>query len=160
MLTRTNKGYQHISWRLSVIWFLGFFFRHFILFPIRFMVSIFGLLMLLITGMIIARLPEGNFKISLSRYSNKVTFRILARALSLHATYHDRWEKKTGFSVIHVDILVAFLPFHIHFFQGESCQARRNLRSQSHFSHRRCGPFLRQCVFLCRSSGNLSRSSL
>lgn len=90
MLTRTNKGYQHISWRLSIIWFLGFFFRHFILFPIRFMVSIFGLLMLLITGMIIARLPEGNFKISLSRYSNKVTFRILARALSLHATYHDR----------------------------------------------------------------------
>ncbi|GAV01905.1 hypothetical protein RvY_12541 [Ramazzottius varieornatus] len=90
MLTRTNKGYQHISWRLSLIWFLGFFFRHFILFPIRFMVAIFGILMLLMTAMVIARLPEGNFKVSLSRYSNTVTFRILARALSLHATYHDR----------------------------------------------------------------------
>lgn len=35
MLTRTNRRYEFITWRLTVIWVIGFFVRYFILMPIR-----------------------------------------------------------------------------------------------------------------------------
>lgn len=35
LLTRTNRRYEFITWRLTVIWVFGFFIRYFILMPIR-----------------------------------------------------------------------------------------------------------------------------
>ena len=35
LLTRTNRRYEFITWRLTVIWVIGFFVRYFILMPIR-----------------------------------------------------------------------------------------------------------------------------
>ncbi|XP_055327505.1 glycerol-3-phosphate acyltransferase 4-like [Paramacrobiotus metropolitanus] len=93
LLTRTNKGYQYISFRLSVLWGLGFLFRHFLLFPVRLIVCIFGLLFLIITATICSKLRDGKIKSRLVTYSSLVSFRILARALTLHCTYHDRQNK-------------------------------------------------------------------
>ncbi|OQV25367.1 Glycerol-3-phosphate acyltransferase 4 [Hypsibius exemplaris] len=112
MLTRTNKGYQYISFRLSVIWFAGWWFRHFILFPVRFMIAIAGQILLVLSAMLCSRLPAGKVKTAISRYATKVTFRILARALSLHATYHDRknMAKRDGICVANhtspIDVIV------------------------------------------------------
>lgn len=35
LLTRTNRRYEFITWRLTVIWVFGFFVRYFLLMPIR-----------------------------------------------------------------------------------------------------------------------------
>ena len=35
MLTRTQQNYEFISWRLTLLWFVGFFFRYCFLLPVR-----------------------------------------------------------------------------------------------------------------------------
>lgn len=42
LLTRTNRYYEFISWRLSFIWVCGFFIRYFILMPTRVFVCFVG----------------------------------------------------------------------------------------------------------------------
>lgn len=42
LLTRTNRYYGFISWRLSIIWFIGFFIRYFILMPFRVIICFVG----------------------------------------------------------------------------------------------------------------------
>lgn len=42
LLTRTNRYHEFISWRLSTIWFIGFFIRYFILMPFRVIICFVG----------------------------------------------------------------------------------------------------------------------
>ncbi|CAH1978487.1 unnamed protein product [Acanthoscelides obtectus] len=42
LLIRTNRGYEFISWKLTVIWLCGFFVRYFFLFPLRVIICCFG----------------------------------------------------------------------------------------------------------------------
>lgn len=42
LLTRTNRRYEFITWRLTVIWVIGFFIRYFILMPIRVFICFLG----------------------------------------------------------------------------------------------------------------------
>nr|XP_023014747.1 glycerol-3-phosphate acyltransferase 3 isoform X3 [Leptinotarsa decemlineata] len=43
LLIRTNRGYEFISWKLTVIWICGFFIRYFFLFPLRVIICCFGI---------------------------------------------------------------------------------------------------------------------
>lgn len=42
LLTRTNRHYEFISWRLTVIWVIGFFIRYVILMPCRVFICFVG----------------------------------------------------------------------------------------------------------------------
>jgi glycerol-3-phosphate O-acyltransferase 3/4 len=42
LLTRTNRGYEFISWKLTVIWFIGFLIRYLILMPLRVIICFIG----------------------------------------------------------------------------------------------------------------------
>lgn len=42
LLTRTNRHYEFISWKITVIWILGFIVRYFILMPLRVFVCFIG----------------------------------------------------------------------------------------------------------------------
>lgn len=42
LLTRTNRRYEFITWRLTVIWVCGFFVRYFVLMPIRVLICFCG----------------------------------------------------------------------------------------------------------------------
>lgn len=42
LLTRTNRRYEFISWKLTVIWMCGFVIRYFFLFPLRVFICFFG----------------------------------------------------------------------------------------------------------------------
>lgn len=42
ILTRTNRYYEFISYRLTIIWFIGFFVRYFILMPFRVIICFVG----------------------------------------------------------------------------------------------------------------------
>lgn len=49
LLTRTNRRYEFISWRLTVIWVCGFFVRYIVLMPIRVFTCFLGVSILLDT---------------------------------------------------------------------------------------------------------------
>lgn len=42
LLTRTNRHYEFISWRLTVIWMIGFLIRYFVLMPMRVLICFIG----------------------------------------------------------------------------------------------------------------------
>jgi hypothetical protein len=42
LLTRTNRNYEFISWRLSFIWFVGFLMRYCFLLPLRVLICFIG----------------------------------------------------------------------------------------------------------------------
>lgn len=42
LLTRTNRRYEFISWRLTVIWVIGFLIRYILLMPIRVIICFIG----------------------------------------------------------------------------------------------------------------------
>uniref|UniRef100_A0A182SA24 Uncharacterized protein n=1 Tax=Anopheles maculatus TaxID=74869 RepID=A0A182SA24_9DIPT len=42
LLTRTNRQYEFISWRLTVIWMIGFLIRYFVLMPMRVLICFIG----------------------------------------------------------------------------------------------------------------------
>ncbi|XP_012260243.1 glycerol-3-phosphate acyltransferase 3 isoform X5 [Athalia rosae] len=43
LLTRTNRHYEFISWRLTVIWMFGFIMRYFFLLPLRILICCIGI---------------------------------------------------------------------------------------------------------------------
>lgn len=42
LLTRTNRRYEFISWRLTVMWVFGFFIRYTVLMPLRVIICFIG----------------------------------------------------------------------------------------------------------------------
>lgn len=42
LLTRTNRRYEFISWRLTVIWMIGFLIRYIVLMPLRVIICFLG----------------------------------------------------------------------------------------------------------------------
>ena len=42
LLTRTNRGYEFISWRLTVLWVIGFLIRYLFLMPLRVIICFIG----------------------------------------------------------------------------------------------------------------------
>lgn len=42
LLTRTNRGYEFISWKLTFIWLIGFLIRYLILMPLRVIICFIG----------------------------------------------------------------------------------------------------------------------
>ena len=58
LLTRTDNFYHYKSLRLALIWVSGFLFRYGILLPLRFAITIVGVLWLLFTTAMIGLIPE------------------------------------------------------------------------------------------------------
>ncbi|XP_054723756.1 glycerol-3-phosphate acyltransferase 3-like [Uloborus diversus] len=90
LLTRTNKNYQFISLRLTCIWGIGFFLRYCILFPLRCLITFFGVCWLLLCTSIVGCLPEGRFKRWLYWHVSISCFRVFACACSAIVTYHNK----------------------------------------------------------------------
>jgi len=90
LLTRTNKNYQYISLRLTLIWGLGFFLRYCILFPLRCSITFFGVGWLLLCTALVGCLPEGRFKRWLYWHTSILCFRIFSCACSAIVTYHNK----------------------------------------------------------------------
>ncbi|XP_034235518.1 glycerol-3-phosphate acyltransferase 3 isoform X2 [Thrips palmi] len=89
LLTRTNRRYEFISWRLTVIWMSGFVMRYFFLFPLRVLICFFGVMWLTICTSIVGYVPEGKFKRWLNRRVSIMCFGVLSNALSAVITYHN-----------------------------------------------------------------------
>ncbi|GAB6023164.1 hypothetical protein CHUAL_007987 [Chamberlinius hualienensis] len=96
LLTRTNKGYQFISLRLSIFWFLGFLFRYLILLPIRLLLLGFGVMTLVTSMAFIGYIPSNRLRKILNRRFSLISFRIFSRVFSAIIMYHDRQNMAKG----------------------------------------------------------------
>lgn len=89
LLTRTNRNYEFINWRITVIWVIGFWIRYAFLLPLRVLICFFGVMWLTICTAIVGYVPKGDFKRWLNRRVSIMCFQVLSSALSSVITYHN-----------------------------------------------------------------------
>ncbi|GLV31682.1 Glycerol-3-phosphate acyltransferase 4 [Carabus blaptoides fortunei] len=111
LLTRTNRFYEFISWRLTVIWMCGFVIRYFFLFPLRVLICFIGVMWLTLCTALVGYVPDGNFKTWFNHNLSIMCFGILSSALSSVITYHNSENRpKNGICVANhtspIDVLV------------------------------------------------------
>ncbi|XP_059477664.1 glycerol-3-phosphate acyltransferase 3 isoform X2 [Neocloeon triangulifer] len=111
LLTRTNRHYEFISWRLTVIWMLGFVVRYLFLFPLRVTICFVGVYWLTFCTAVVGYVPAGKFKRWLNSKVSIMCFTFLSSALSAVITYHNPENKpKEGICVANhtspIDVLV------------------------------------------------------
>lgn len=111
LLIRTNRGYEFISWKLTIIWVIGFFIRYFFLFPLRVIICFVGVWWLTLCTALVGYIPEGEWKQRINKYVSIMCFGILSRAISSVITYHDEENKpRNGICVANhtspIDVLI------------------------------------------------------
>ncbi|XP_031843069.1 glycerol-3-phosphate acyltransferase 4 isoform X2 [Nomia melanderi] len=89
LLTRTNRHYEFISWKLTVIWMFGFFMRYCFLLPLRIFICFIGVMWLTVCTAVVGYIPEGSFKRWLNYKVSIMCFGVLSSALSSVITYHN-----------------------------------------------------------------------
>ncbi|XP_003424470.1 glycerol-3-phosphate acyltransferase 3 isoform X3 [Nasonia vitripennis] len=100
LLTRTNRRYEFISWKLTVIWMFGFFTRYCFLLPLRILICFVGVMWLTFCTAIVGYVPDGEFKRWLNQRVLIMCFAVLSSALSSVITYHNPENRpKTGICV-------------------------------------------------------------
>ncbi|KAL1122799.1 hypothetical protein AAG570_003125 [Ranatra chinensis] len=111
LLTRTNRQYEFISWRLSFIWVAGFFIRYFFLLPLRVLICFFGVMWLTFCTALVGYVPVSDFKRWLNQNVSIMCFNVLSSALSSVIMYHNPENRpKRGICVANhtspIDVLV------------------------------------------------------
>ncbi|XP_042860926.1 glycerol-3-phosphate acyltransferase 3-like [Penaeus japonicus] len=101
LLSRTNnRAYEFVSFRLTMCWILGFFFRYFVLLPLRLIILQIGILLLCISMTFVGIFPEGRLKRWMNGKLLVFCFDFIAGALSLVATFYNEENKpKNGIAV-------------------------------------------------------------
>ncbi|XP_014489374.1 PREDICTED: glycerol-3-phosphate acyltransferase 3 isoform X2 [Dinoponera quadriceps] len=89
LLTRTNRYYEFISWKLTIIWMFGFVMRYCFLLPVRVSICFIGVMWLTVCTAVVGYVPEGSFKRWLNYKVSIVCFTFLSSALSSVITYHN-----------------------------------------------------------------------
>lgn len=85
--------YPFFSWKLTILWGLGFLFRYCCLLPLRFCLFLIGGLVLLLSTAAIGVLPGGRLKRSLNERCMLACYRILSRAVTALIYFHDSHNK-------------------------------------------------------------------
>ncbi|XP_012283355.1 glycerol-3-phosphate acyltransferase 3 [Orussus abietinus] len=111
LLTRTNRQYEFISWKLTVIWMCGFVTRYCFLLPLRIFICFVGVMWLTVCTAVVGYVPEGSFKRWLNQKVSIMCFAVLSSALSSVITYHNVENRPvTGICVANhtspIDVLV------------------------------------------------------
>ncbi|XP_076759003.1 glycerol-3-phosphate acyltransferase 4 isoform X3 [Xylocopa sonorina] len=89
LLTRTNRHYEFISWKLTVIWMCGFVLRYCFLLPLRIFICFAGVMWLTVCTAVVGYVPEGSFKRWLNYKVCIMCFGLLSSAVSSVITYHN-----------------------------------------------------------------------
>lgn len=89
LLTRTNRHYEFISARLTVIWVIGFFIRYVILMPCRVFICFVGVMWLTLCTALVGCIPEGPTKRWMVKMVLIQCFGVLSSALSSVVNYHN-----------------------------------------------------------------------
>lgn len=89
LLTRTNRFYEFISWKLTFIWMIGFVIRYCFLLPLRIFICFIGVMWLTMCTAVVGYVPEGSFKRWLNYKVSIMCFAVLSSALSSVITYNN-----------------------------------------------------------------------
>ncbi|XP_043215706.1 glycerol-3-phosphate acyltransferase 3-like isoform X1 [Amphibalanus amphitrite] len=89
MLTRTQQNYEFISWRLTFLWFVGFFFRYFFLLPVRITIFFTSVSTFVFVVSSVALVPECAAKRWIYNKVSLMAFRILTRSYSGTIRFHQ-----------------------------------------------------------------------
>ncbi|XP_072747202.1 glycerol-3-phosphate acyltransferase 3 isoform X2 [Anoplolepis gracilipes] len=97
LLTRTNRYYEFISWKLTFIWMFGFVMRYCFLLPLRIFICFIGVLYLVIVTCLIGFLPNGRVKCWMNNQASLIAFRIMSRSIAGMITIHNpQYKPKNG----------------------------------------------------------------
>ncbi|TGZ55898.1 Glycerol-3-phosphate acyltransferase 4, partial [Temnothorax longispinosus] len=97
LLTRTNRQYEFISWKLTFIWMFGFVMRYCFLLPLRIFICFIGVLYLVVVTFLIGFLPNGRIKRWANNQGSLIAFRIMSRSISGMITIHNpEYKPKNG----------------------------------------------------------------
>ncbi|XP_054739127.1 glycerol-3-phosphate acyltransferase 3 isoform X2 [Anastrepha obliqua] len=96
LLTRTNRRYEFISWKITLIWMAGFAVRYFILMPLRVFVCFVGVCVAVIANSLAALIPFEFLRHPCADLAFKITFRLMTRSLSAVITFHNTEFKPKG----------------------------------------------------------------
>ncbi|XP_011184545.1 glycerol-3-phosphate acyltransferase 3 isoform X2 [Zeugodacus cucurbitae] len=96
LLTRTNRHYEFISWKITLIWMTGFAVRYFILMPLRVFVCFVGVYVAVVANSLVAMIPFEFLRHPCADLSFKITFRLMTRSLSAVITFHNTEYKPKG----------------------------------------------------------------
>ncbi|XP_041788560.1 glycerol-3-phosphate acyltransferase 3 isoform X1 [Anopheles merus] len=101
LLTRTNRQYEFISWRLTVIWMIGFLIRYFILMPMRVLICFIGVVYCVIGFAFVGMIPTYRLRRAMNDIVFKHTFRMITRSISGVVRFHhpEYKPKNCGFCV-------------------------------------------------------------
>lgn len=89
LLTRTNNGYHFVSGRLTIIWFLGFLFRYFVLFPWRLCFFSFSFMLALTLIMLAPSMRSPILRKYVENFLLKTMFHSSSIALSIFTRFHN-----------------------------------------------------------------------
>ncbi|RZC33405.1 glycerol-3-phosphate acyltransferase 4, partial [Asbolus verrucosus] len=90
LLIRTNRRYEFISWKLTVMWVCGFFVRYFFLFPLRVTICFFGVSWMVFSTGVLGAIPDGSFKRWINSKAYIIAFRIMARSITAIVRIHNK----------------------------------------------------------------------
>ncbi|XP_037966492.1 glycerol-3-phosphate acyltransferase 3 isoform X2 [Plutella xylostella] len=97
LLTRTNCSYEFLTWRLTIIWMMGFVVRYFFLLPLRVLIFAIGVWWLIVCTACIGCLPESRMKQRINYAVSIMCFNFLSRCISAVITYHGtEWRPALG----------------------------------------------------------------
>ena len=122
LLTRTNRGYEFISWRLTVLWVIGFLIRYLFLMPLRVIICFIGVsrttyfnqnikifilltknkvCWLVVAMTIVGFVPFEDLRLWMNNKVSLVAYRIIIRSLSALIIVHNEeyQPKNCGFCV-------------------------------------------------------------
>lgn len=94
MLIRTSHFWcEFISWKLNLLYYMGFLFRYCFLLPIRLVIFLIGLIFLVMSTAVLGLLPDSRFKRYLNEKCMLTSFRVLSRCLTAVIYFHDQHNK-------------------------------------------------------------------
>ncbi|KAM7345828.1 glycerol-3-phosphate acyltransferase 4 isoform 1-T1 [Cochliomyia hominivorax] len=101
LLTRTNRQYEFINWKITLIWVVGFIVRYTILMPLRVLVCFIGVVFAVCSNSLVALIPFKILRHFFADIAFKLTFRLIVCSLSAVINFHniEYKPKATGFCV-------------------------------------------------------------
>lgn len=83
----------YFSWKLTVIWGLGFLFRYVVMLPLRFVLFGVGMTFLMLSTAVVGLVPDGRLKRWFNEKCMLACYRILSRAVTAVVNFHDQENK-------------------------------------------------------------------
>jgi len=89
LMTRTNKSFEFINWRITALWILGCWVRYCLLFPARLIVGLLGLSLLILSCLGLSWVSHPELKRWLYERIALTLFRCLSRCFSAQIDFHN-----------------------------------------------------------------------